>query len=446
MRFLQSLAQCWKIPDLRKRILFTLGMLVIYRLGGLIPIPGIDAVALRSFFAQSTNNLFNMYNMFVGGAFAHAAIFALGIMPYISASIIMQLMGTIFPAVAKLQKEGQEGRAKLTQWTRYLTVAIAAVQAFGVSVFLLSITTTDGGSIVIEMFKSGAGRAGFTALTILTLTTGTMFVMYLGEQITARGIGNGTSLIIFIGIIAGVPKATWNEFQLFLSGEHDIVRLVMIGLMIFAIIAFIILVDQGIRRIPLQNPRRMVGRKLMGGAASFLPLKVNTAGVIPVIFASSLMFIPATIATYLPNVNSIQDMARWFSPGHWVHDVAFSFLIIFFAYFYTAIQYNPTDIADNLKKSGGFVPGIRPGKKTAEYIDYVLTRITLPGAIFLAIISVGPYYFKDSLGTSFYLGGTSVLICVGVALETLRQLEAHLMTRHYEGFLDKGRIRGRRGY
>jgi preprotein translocase subunit SecY len=273
-----------------------------------------------------------------------------------------------------------------------------------------------------------------------------MFVMYLGEQITARGIGNGTSLIIFIGIISRIPKGIWNEIQLFLSGEHDVVRVVMILAAIFAIIAFIVLVDQGIRRIPLQNPRRMVGRKLMGGAASFLPLKVNTAGVIPVIFASSLMFIPATVATYLPNVNGIQEFARVLSPGHWGYSVAFSVLIIFFAYFYTAIQYNPTDIADNLKKSGGFVPGIRPGKKTAEYIDYVLTRITLPGAIFLAVISVGPYYLKDSLGTSFYLGGTSVLICVGVALETLRQLEAHLMTRHYEGFLDKGRMRGRRGY
>jgi len=446
VKFLQSLIQIWKIPDLRKRVLFTLGMLVIYRIGGLIPIPGIDSVALRSFFSQSSNDLFNMYNMFVGGAFAHAAIFAQGIMPYISASIIMQLMGTIFPAVAKLQKEGQEGKNKLTQWTRYLTVAIAAVQAFGVSVFLLSITTHDGGSIVVEMFKTGAGRAGFTALTVLTLTTGTMFVMYLGEQITARGIGNGTSLIIFIGIISRIPKGIWNEIQLFLSGEHDVVRMVMIVAAIFAIIAFIVLVDQGIRRIPLQNPRRMVGRKLMGGAASFLPLKVNTAGVIPVIFASSLMFIPATVATYLPNVNGIQEFARVLSPGHWGYSVSFSVLIIFFAYFYTAIQYNPTDIADNLKKSGGFVPGIRPGKKTAEYIDYVLTRITLPGAIFLAVISVGPYYLKDSLGTSFYLGGTSVLICVGVALETLRQLEAHLMTRHYEGFLDKGRMRGRRGY
>jgi len=445
VKFLQSLTQIWKIPDLRKRILFTLGMLVIYRLGGLIPIPGIDSVALRSFFSQSSNDLFNMYNMFVGGAFAHAAIFAQGIMPYISASIIMQLMGTIFPAVAKLQKEGQEGRNKLTQWTRYLTVAIAAVQAFGVSVFLLSITTHDGGSIVVDMFKSGVGRVGFTTLTVLTLTTGTMFVMYLGEQITARGIGNGTSLIIFIGIVSRIPHSIWNEIQLQIT-EVDIVRLVMIVASIFLVIAFIVLVDQGIRRIPLQNPRRMVGRKLMGGAASFLPLKVNTAGVIPVIFGSSLMFIPATIATYLPNVNAIQEFARVLSPGHWAYAVVFSLLIIFFAYFYTAVQYNPTDIADNLKKSGGFVPGIRPGKKTAEYIDYVLTRITLPGAIFLAIISVGPYYLKDSLGTSFYLGGTSVLICVGVALETLRQLEAHLMTRHYEGFLDKGRIRGRRGY
>jgi preprotein translocase subunit SecY len=446
VKFLQSLANVWSVPDLRKRILFTLLMMVIYRVGGLIPIPGIDSAALRSFFAQSSNDLFNMYNMFVGGAFAHAAIFALGIMPYISASIIMQLAGTIVPAVAAMQKEGQEGRTKITQWTRYLTVLIALVQAFGVSVFLLGISTSEGGSIVLDAFRSGAGRAGFTLLTMLTLTAGTIFVMYLGEQITARGIGNGTSLIIFIGIVAGIPQAVWQEGKLVLSGEHDFLRVAFILGTVFAIVAFIVLVDQGVRRIPLQNPRKMVGRKLMGGAASFLPLKVNTAGVIPVIFASSLMFIPGTLATFMPEVQVMQSIATAFAPGHWAHDLGYVVLIVFFAYFYTAIQYNPTDIAENLKKSGGFIPGIRPGRKTAEYIDYVLTRITLPGAIFLAIISVGPFYLKDSLGTSFYLGGTSVLICVGVALETLRQLESHLMTRHYEGFLDKGRIRGRRGY
>jgi preprotein translocase subunit SecY len=446
VRFLQSLVQIWKIPDLRKRILFTLGMLVLYRLGGLVPIPGIDSNALRSFFSNSSNDLFNMYNMFVGGAFSHAAIFAQGIMPYISASIIMQLMGTIFPTVAKLQKEGQEGRNKINQWTRYLTVGIAALQATGVAIFLLSITTSNGGTIVVESFREGWGKGAFMFLTVLTLTTGTMFVMYLGEQITARGIGNGTSLIIFIGIVSRIPKGIWNELQLVISGEHEIVRVVLILAVVFAIIAFIVLVDQGIRRIPLQNPRRVVGRKLMGGAASYLPLKVNTAGVIPVIFASSIMFIPSTLASFMPNISGMQDMARYFSPGHWMYSVSFSLLIVFFAYFYTAVQYNPTDIADNLKKSGGFVPGIRPGKKTAEYIDYVLTRITLPGAIFLAIISIGPYYIKDSLGTTFYLGGTSVLICVGVALETLRQFESHLRTRHYEGFLEKGRIRGRRGF
>jgi len=446
VKFLQSLANVWSVPDLRKRILFTLLMMVIYRVGGLIPIPGIDSTALRSFFAQSSNDLFNMYNMFVGGAFAHAAIFALGIMPYISASIILQLAGTIVPAVAAMQKEGQEGRAKITQWTRYLTVLIASVQAFGVSVFLLGINTSNGGSIVLEMFRSGPGRVGFTLLTMLTLTAGTIFVMYLGEQITARGIGNGTSLIIFIGIVSRIPQSVYQEAKLVISGEHDFIRVAFILAAVFLIVGFIVLVDQGVRRIPLQNPRKMVGRKLMGGAASFLPLKVNTAGVIPVIFASSLMFIPGTLATFMPEVQIMQSIASAFSPGHLVHDIGYVVLIVFFAYFYTAVQYNPTDIAENLKKSGGFIPGIRPGRKTAEYIDYVLTRITLPGAIFLAIISVGPFYLKDSLGTSFYLGGTSVLICVGVALETLRQLESHLMTRHYEGFLDKGRIRGRRGY
>lgn len=445
MRFLQSFSQIWKIPDLRKRVLFTLGMLLLYRLGGLIPIPGVNFTALNSM-AKSSNDLFNMYNMFVGGAFSRAAIFAQGIMPYISASIIMQLVGTIFPAIGKLQKEGQEGRNKISQWTRYLTVLIAAFQAAGMAIYLLSQSTASGQSVVLPEFTTPMGRIGFSALTILTLTTGTMFVMYLGEQITARGIGNGTSLIIFIGIVARIPHSVYNEIQLVLSGDHDAVKALLILAVVFAIIAFIVLVDQGVRRIPLQNPRRMVGRKLMGGAANYLPLKVNTAGVIPVIFASSIMFIPSTLASFLPTVPAIQEMARFLSPGHWMYSVVFSALIIFFAYFYTAVQYNPTDIADNLKKSGGFVPGIRPGKKTAEYIDYILTRITLPGAIFLSIISVGPYYIKDSLGTSFYLGGTSVLICVGVALETLRQFESHLRTRHYEGFLEKGRIRGRRGY
>lgn len=446
MRFLSSLVNVWKIPDLRGRILFTMGLLVIYRLGGLIPVPGVDTVALRTFFSQSTNDLFNLYNMFVGGAFAHAAVFALGIMPYISASIVIQLMGSIVPSIAQLQKEGQEGRNKLTQWTRYLTVAVAALQASGVAIFLLNVTTSDGGSIVLEAFRSGPGRAGFMALTILTLTTGTLFVMYLGEQITARGLGNGTSLIIFMGIVSTIPSGISTEFKLWQAGEHSFFNILLILGMIWAIVAFIILVDQGIRRIPLQSPKRVVGRREMGGSSSFLPLKVNTAGVIPVIFASSVVFVPSTMASFFPEVPMIQDFARLFLPGHWAYSVFFATLVIFFAYFYTAIQYNPNDIADNLKKSGAFIPGIRPGKKTSEFIDYVLTRITLPGAIFLALISIGPQYLKDYFHTSFYIGGTSVLICVGVALETLRQLEGHLMTRNYEGFLSKGRLRGRRGF
>lgn len=446
MRFLSSLVNVWKIPDLRGRILFTLGLLVIYRLGGLIPVPGVDTVALRDFFSQSTNDLFNLYNLFVGGAFSHAAVFALGIMPYISASIVIQLMGSIVPSIAQLQKEGQEGRNKLTQWTRYLTVAVAALQASGVAIFLLNVTTSDGGSIVLEAFRSGPGRVGFMALTILTLTTGTLFVMYLGEQITARGLGNGTSLIIFMGIVSTIPQGISTEFKLWQAGEHSFFNILLILAMVWAIVAFIILVDQGIRRIPLQSPKRVVGRREMGGSSSFLPLKVNTAGVIPVIFASSVVFVPSTMASFFPEVPMIQDFARLFLPGHWAYSVFFATLVIFFAYFYTAIQYNPNDIADNLKKSGAFIPGIRPGKKTSEFIDYVLTRITLPGAIFLALISIGPQYLKDYFHTSFYIGGTSVLICVGVALETLRQLEGHLMTRNYEGFLSKGRLRGRRGF
>jgi preprotein translocase subunit SecY len=446
MRFWSSLINVWKIPDLRGRVLFTLGLLIIYRLGGLIPVPGVDTNALRAYFSQSSNDLFNLYNLFVGGAFSHAAVFALGIMPYISASIIIQLMGSIVPSIAQLQKDGQEGRNKLTQWTRYLTVGVAALQASGVAIFLLNVSTSNGGSIVLDAFRTGAGRAGFTALTILTLTTGTLFVMYLGEQITARGIGNGTSLIIFMGIVGRIPAGITTEYQLWSSGEHSFFNVLIVIALIWAIVAFIILVDQGIRRIPLQSPKRVVGRREMGGASSFLPLKVNTAGVIPVIFASSIVFVPSTLASFFPEVPAMQEFARLFLPGHWAYSIFFATLVIFFAYFYTAIQYNPNDIADNLKKSGAFIPGIRPGKKTSEFVDYVLTRITLPGAIFLAVISVGPHYLKDYFHMSFYIGGTSVLICVGVALETLRQLESHLMTRNYEGFLSKGRLRGRRGY
>ena len=442
MQVFQGFANIFRIKELRDKVLLTIGILTIYRLGGFIPIPGIDAGALSTYFSANTNNLFSLYNTFVGGALSRAAIFSLGIMPYISASIILQLMGTVYEPIGKLQKQGQEGRAKLNQWTRYLTIVISAVQAWGVTIWLYSQTTSAGQALVVP----GMGKWQFYFLAVLTLTTGTVFIMWLGEQITARGIGNGISLIIFIGIIATIPSAIYSEFELVMQGERAIPMELIIIAVVIAIVTFIIFIDQGTRRIPLQSPKKVVGRKVMGGQSSFLPLKVNTAGVMPVIFASAIMFVPVQLVSFVPNWSPAQAIGNAFLPGHWVYSVTFALLIIFFTYFYTAIQYNPREIADNLKKSGGFIPGVRPGRKTAEFIDRVLTRVTLPGACFLAFISVGPLYLKDWLNMSFYIGGTSVLICVGVALETLRQLQTHLQNQHYEGFMKKGRIRGRRGF
>jgi preprotein translocase subunit SecY len=439
---LQGFLNILKIKDLRDKILFTLGILAIYRLGGFVPLPGINSAAIAEFFSKNSNNLFGLYNTFVGGALQRASIFSLGIMPYISASIIIQLMGTVVPSLAQIQKQGQEGRAKMTQWTRYGTIVISALQAFGVATWLGSQSTPTGQSLL----ASGMGHWSFNLLTVLTLTTGTVFIMWLGEQITSRGIGNGISLIIFIGIMAQMPTAIFSEAEMVLSGERSIPMEVFILAVVLAIIAFIIFIDQGTRRIPLQSPKRVVGRKIMGGQSSFLPFKVNTAGVMPVIFASAIMFVPAQLASYFPNISLAQGFGEAFLPGHWVYSVVFTVLIVFFSYFYTAIMYNPKDIAENLKKSGGFIPGVRPGRRTAEFIDQILTRVTLPGAIFLAVISVGPLYLKDAMNMTFYIGGTSVLIAIGVALETLRQFQTHLQNQHYEGFMRKGKIRGRRGF
>ncbi|MDY6285387.1 MAG: preprotein translocase subunit SecY [Fibrobacter sp.] len=443
---IDGFVNAFKMEDLRKRILFTLGILIVYRIGSHITIPGVDATVLAEYFRNS-NNMFGLYDSFTGGAFAKATVFALGIMPYISASIIIQLMGSVIPAIQMLQKEGQEGRAKLNQYTRYFTVLLGALQGWGVAVWLsslkISTATGTGISVLTDGFQSGLGNIGFRLLATLTFTTGTIFVMYLGERITAKGVGNGISLIIFAGIVGGLPRAFFRELEMFTEGIQPLLVEIFILAVVVAIIGFIVFVEQAVRRIPLQSPRRVVGRKVMGGQASYLPFKVNTAGVIPVIFASSIMFVPAIIASWMPNVSWAQSFAGVFIPGHLTYSVIFAVLIIFFTYFYTAIQYNPTDIADNLKKSGGFIPGIRPGKKTAEYIDHILTRISLPGSIFLAVISVGPLHLKDALNMSFYIGGTSVLIVVGVALDTLRQLEAHLNTNNYAGFLKHGRIRGR---
>ena len=449
MQALSGFLNAFKIEDLRNKILFTLFMLFIYRLGGHITTPGIDTARLADYFASSQNNIFGLYDQFTGGAFQKATIFALGIMPYISASIIIQLMGSVVPSIQQLQKEGGEGRAKLTQWTRYATVGLALVQSWTISVWLSSVTVNtsygQGLSVLLDEFASGSGNNfGFRILTTLSLTAGTVFIMWLGEQITARGIGNGISLIIFIGIISTLPGAVFSEWENAKSGNNTWAMEFIILALVIAIVAFIVFVEQGQRRIPLQSAKKVVGRKVMGGQSSYLPFKVNSAGVIPVIFASSIMFLPAMVAGMFPDFSLMNDIATAFLPGHWVYSIVFSVLIIFFAYFYTAIQFNPTDIAENLKKSGGYIPGVRPGKKTAEFIDKILTRITLPGSIFLAFISVVPLHLKDELNMTFYIGGTSVLIVVGVALDTLRQLEAQLHTKNYDGFLKKGKIRGRR--
>ena len=444
---IDAFINAFKIEDLRKKLLFTLGILIVYRIGAHITIPGVNAAVLAEYFKNS-NNLFGMYDSFTGGAFAKATIFALGIMPYISASIIIQLMGSVIPAIQMLQKEGQEGRAKLNQYTRYFTVVLAALQGWGISVWLSSLKVGSaaagtGISVLADDFATGAGNIGFRLLATLTFTAGTVLVMYLGEQITSHGVGNGISLIIFAGIVGGLPRAFFAELEMFREEIQPLAIEIFILAIVVVIIGFIVFVEQANRRIPLQSPRRTVGNKVMGGQSSYLPFKVNTAGVIPVIFASCIMFIPAMIASWFPNVSAMQSFAAMFIPGHISYSVIDALLIIFFTYFYTAIQYNPNDIAENLKRSGGFIPGVRPGKQTAEYIDHVLTRISLLGSLFLALISVGPLHLKDALNMSFYIGGTSVLIVVGVALDTLRQLEAQLHTKNYEGFLKHGRIRGR---
>ncbi len=426
----------FKIPELRKRILFTLGILVVYRIGSHIPTPGVDAQALGEFFKQAGGSLLGLYDMFAGGAFAKATIFSLGIMPYISASIIMQLLGTVVPYFQKLQKEGEEGRRKITQYTRYGTVLIAAVQAMATSLFLESINI--GGRYAVT-----SPGMGFRLLTMLTFTSGTIFIMWLGEQITDKGIGNGISLIIFIGIIARFPNAIIEEIQNLLGGRRTIFTEAFLIALMLAVIAATVLVTRAQRKIPVQYAKRVVGRKMYGGQSTHIPLSVNAAGIIPIIFAQSIMFAPSTLASFFPNSEFMHTVTGWFNAGTALYSIVYGLLIVFFAYFYTAIVFNPVDLADNMRKYGGFIPGIRPGKRTSEYIDRILTRITLPGAIFFAIIAIIPYFLMKKVNVSFYFGGTSILIVVGVALDTLQQIESHLIMRHYEGFMKKGRIKGR---
>ncbi|HLQ66559.1 MAG TPA: preprotein translocase subunit SecY [Candidatus Limnocylindrales bacterium] len=434
---LEKAQNVFRIPELKRRLLFTLALLCVYRLGGHIPTPGVNSEALVAAFSSQANSLFGLYDLFVGGSFAKATVFALGIMPYISVSIIMQLLGAVVPYFEKLQKEGEEGRKKITQYTRVGTVVLAAAQSFAFARFLESMGA-QGMAVVPHP------GMGFRLMTMITQTAGTILIMWLGEQITERGIGNGISLIIFIGIVARFPNDIINSIRALRVGTLNPFLAAIILVVMVAVIASVVAMTQAQRKIPVQYAKRVVGRKMYGGQSTHIPLRVNTAGVIPIIFAQSLIMLPSTLALYFHGNNALQSVAGWFSHGTWVYVVTYSLTIVFFTYFYTAIVLNPTDMADNMKKYGGFIPGIRPGRKTAEYIDRILSRITLPGAIFLALIAVLPDILIRRFNVPFYFGGTSVLIVVGVALDTLQQIESHLIMRHYEGFVTSGRLRGRR--
>ena len=433
----QTFKNIFKIEELRQRILFTIGILVVVRIGAYISLPGVDVVALQSSTSGDSNTLLGLYDLFVGGALSNAAIFALGIMPYISASIVLQLAAIVMPQIQKMQREGEDGRRKINQYTRYLTVLIAALQAWGISIKIAS-----GGQGVVPF-----DGIGFTVTSIIILTSGTIFLMWLGEQITDRGLGNGISLIIFIGIIARLPSAIGQEYQLIQANSRLwIVDVIMAGMLVF-IIAAVILATQGARRIPVQYAKRVVGKKTYGGTTQYIPLRVNTAGVMPIIFAQSVLFIPNTFLSFFPDSPALASVARMFSEQSFVYAFVYGLVIVFFTYFYTAIVFNPKEVAENMKKQGGFIPGIRPGKPTADYIENILTRITLPGSIFLALIAILPTFIQNVLavppGFASFFGGTSLLIIVGVALDTLQQIESYLLMRHYDGFMKSGKIKGR---
>jgi len=415
--------------------LFTLALLAVYRIGAHIPTPGINGEELSKFLTERGGALMNFFDIFSGGALSRVTIFALGIMPYISASIILQLLTVVIPAIGKLAKEGEEGRKKIVKYTRYGTVLISIVQSFGIAVGLESMAQ--------GAFIQNPGWS-FRLMTMITLTAGTAFIMWLGEQITERGIGNGISLIIFAGIVAQLPNAIVSTVRLVRAGELSIIFLILLVAMMVFVVGAIIFIEKGQRKIPVQYAKRVVGRKVYGGQSTHLPLKVNTAGVIPPIFASSIIMFPATIAGFI-SIPWVQEFARQLSPGTIPYTILFVSMIIFFSYFYTAIVFNPVDVADNLKKYGGFIPGIRPGQKTAEYLYRVLSRLTFIGAIYLSIVCVLPTILIKEFNVPFYFGGTSLLIVVGVALDTVSQIESHLITRSYEGFLRKGKVRGRKG-
>jgi preprotein translocase subunit SecY len=432
---IEQLRNIFRVPELKRRVLFTCGLLIVYRIGAHVPTPGIDAHALAIFFQRQSGNLLGLMDVFTGGALRRLSVFALGIMPYISASIILQLLAVVVPALEKLQKEGEQGRKKITQYTRYGTVGLSAIQALGIAIGLESMQM--GGAAVVP-----APGWAFRLMTTLTLTGGTIFLMWLGEQISERGIGNGISLLIFAGIIVRMPEAIFASWTLITQGEmNPLVFLALLVLMVF-VVAAVIVMTLGQRRIPVQYAKRVVGRRVYGGQSTHIPLRVNTAGVIPVIFASSIIAFPATIAQFVRHPWA-QIVQSWLRFGSAPYTILYGAGIIFFTYFYTAIIFNPTDVADNMKKYGGYIPGIRPGSKTAEFIERVLDRITLVGALYLAAISILPEILITWMNVPFYFGGTSLLIVVGVALDTVQQVESHLLMRHYEGFLKKAKVRGR---
>ena len=433
MSGLQSAAS---IPELRKRILFTLAMLAVYRAGVQVPTPGINGEALAAFFQQNAGTLFGMFNMFSGGALENFSIFALGIMPYISASIIIQLLTVVIPQLETLKKEGQAGQRKITQYTRYGTVGLSIVQGMFIATGLEGMSGPSGEPIVLDP------GIQFKLMTMITLTAGTSFIMWLGEQMTERGIGNGISLIIFAGIVAAGPSAVANSIQLIKAGEITLFFVPFILLFMFAVVGVIVFFETAQRRIPIQYAKRVVGRKIYGGQSSHLPLKINIAGVIPPIFASSIMMFPATLGGFI-QVDWVQRVSAAMSPGTVYYYILFVAMIVFFCFFYTAVTFKPEDVAENLKKNGGFVPGIRPGKRTADFIDKVLTRLTVVGAIYLSVICVLPTVLISKLNLPFYFGGTALLIIVGVAIDTISQVESHMMMRNYEGFMKQGKVRGR---
>jgi preprotein translocase subunit SecY len=459
-----SLRNLFAIPDLRNRVLFTLGMLAVYRVGSHIPTPGVNPQALAELARQLQNTMFGLYDMFTGGQLSQITIFALGVMPYISSSIILQLMTVVWPYLERLSKEGELGRRKITQYTRYLTLVLAIVQSMGIAIWLERNTELAGGLPLV--YETGWG---FRLLCVLTLTTGTMFIMWLGEQITERGVGNGMSLIIFAGIVVFLPRSVMQTFEMMETGQITLFRMLILGVLMVGVVAAIIYVERGHRRITVQYAKRVVGRRQYGGTSTHIPLKVNTGGVIPVIFASSILAFPATLAPMFGTGGWGEAMVRQLNFNMPLYNLMYVGLIMFFAYFYTAIIFNPDDVAENMRKYGGFIPGIRPGKRTAEHIDTILARITLVGAVYLALVAllpnfliggfnveplpfIGqtldanlPQWFTQGLGVPFYFGGTSLLIVVGVSMDTVNQVESQLIMRNYDGFMKKTRIRGRRG-